>query len=250
MADRKVEKIVAFSSVVVLVIFNTLFKRYGREIFGVGNIYAGLADLLATLISLGLPILVIHFFTRKSEKVLPYDDFSVRELLGSILFVLGLGFLFRICYAYIASFLSFIQPENLKGKGFLVICIYFVSSVVLPSVLEEILFREKLYNIFERQGLPVLTTVLLFAFSHSGIHSIINAFVFGFLLQFIYLNSRRLGYCIIIHFLNNSIAFLAVTAEDGSILQHVANTIPYIFASCFIIFAIAVFIGRKKKHEQ
>ena len=253
MVERRFEKrniidiIVAFGSVLVLVILNLLFKHFGQEFFGGGDIIAGLADIFATVVSIGCPILILHFFTSKKEKILPYDEFSFRAVFGYMFLVLGIGYIFRICYAHLATFLSFIQPNDIRNKGFLVLFLYFVSSVVLPSILEEILYREKLFEIIFEQKLPALITVLLFAFSHSGIHSIVNAFIFGFLLQYVYLNSRRLGYCIFIHFINNLIAFLAAIADEGSILFHITYVIPYVFAVTFIIFAGAVLIKRKIK---
>ena len=256
MAVRGIEKkkhidlIIVFCSVLCLGAINGLFIGFRNEIFGGGDIVSCIFDVLATAIALGCPILIIEHFTSKKENVLPTSEFSCSEMTKCGLFVLGLGYLFRIGYAFFVSFLAFVQPQSIKNKGFLVLCLYFVSSVVLPAVLEEVLFREKIFRVAEEYKFSVLFTSLLFAFSHTNAHSIVNAFVFGLLLQSVFVRTRRLGYCIIIHFTNNLLAFFSAISDEGSILEKISNSLPYIFAVTFIVYVIVVITGRKKKHEQ
>lgn len=257
MADRGAEKnkfkdiIVAFLSVVFLVVFNSSIGYFFRGFFEGGSILSATTDVFLTIFSLVFPLVLLNVFSSKNEKKsYSSEEFSWRELLKSSVFVLGLGFLFRISYSFFIAFLAFSHPSDISEKGFFVLFLYFVSSVIIPSVFEEVLFRDKLFRIFERYGLPFLTVPLLFAFSHSGIHSVINAFVFGVLLQFIYQKNRRLEYCIIIHFINNLIAYLAAVAKDGGILSTVTIIVPYIFVFVFLCCGVAVIIGRKRKNEQ
>ena len=249
---KHTDSLAVCGSFLILGIFNAIFITCRRYIIGGGTVLAGIGDICFTLISLGAPILFLDLLAGKKEKTAPCGDLSFRELVRSCFIVLGAGYLFRICYSHLVSFLAFVQPSDVKGKGFLVLCLYFVSSVVLPSILEEVLFRERIFGVLEGYVRPILFTSLLFAFSHTGIHSIINAFVFGALLQYVYYKKRRLGYCIIIHFINNTIAFFAYISDEGSKTRMITDILPYIFVAVFFVLVICCFAintGRKKRYE-
>ena len=165
----------AFCSVLILVFLNGLFKNFARDIFENGDINALITDILSSMISLGCPILVLNFFTKKREKFSVCSTLSFRELLKCLIFVLGIGYLFRICYAYFVSFLSFIQPSDIESKGFLILSLYFVSSVVLPSVLEEILFRKQIFIVWANVWSSCCSTRP----KHRKGIGILSAYVFG-----------------------------------------------------------------------
>ena len=115
MAVRGIEKkklfdlVAVFCSVLILSAINGLFIRYRSGFFGSGDIASCIFDILATAIALGCPILIIELFTSKKENVPPTSEFSFSEMTKWGLFVLGLGYLFRISYAFFVSFLAIIS---------------------------------------------------------------------------------------------------------------------------------------------
>lgn len=85
-----------------------------------------------------------------------------------------------------------------------------MSTVVAAPILEEVLFRGLIFeSVGERfgRGAGLLVSALLFGLIHGVPVQMINAFVVGLILGYIYLRTRSLISVIIIHAVNNAIAY-------------------------------------------
>lgn len=94
----------------------------------------------------------------------------------------------------------------------------FISVVILPPVLEEIIFRgylyESMFSEFRRKNERMVVNAMLFAAAHVlFVNFIIHAsvpyyiFVLGFLLAKLYEETRSLLPCMFLHLLNNAFVF-------------------------------------------
>ena len=95
-----------------------------------------------------------------------------------------------------------------------------LSTVVAAPVLEEVLFRGLIFESFgERfgRGAGLLISALLFGLIHGVPVQMVNAFVVGLILGYIYLRTRSLVSVIIIHAVNNAIAYatMAFFGDSG-----------------------------------
>lgn len=85
-----------------------------------------------------------------------------------------------------------------------------LSSVIAAPILEEVLFRGLIFeSCAERfgKGVGLLLSALLFGVIHIVPVQVINAFVVGLILGYVYLRTRSLVSVIIIHAFNNAIAY-------------------------------------------
>lgn len=97
-----------------------------------------------------------------------------------------------------------------------------LSTVVAAPILEEILFRGLIFeSCAERygKGVALLISALLFGVVHGIPVQMINAFVVGLILGYVYLKTRSLLSVIILHALNNGIAYatLALVGNDSNV---------------------------------
>jgi len=96
---------------------------------------------------------------------------------------------------------------GLQGWGW---WLSFVSTVVIAPVLEEIMFRGIMFTALTsrwRVWLAAIVSSLAFAFLHGQVNVGIYTFIFGLLLCWLYRKSRSIVPGIILHFLNNLVAF-------------------------------------------
>lgn len=97
-----------------------------------------------------------------------------------------------------------------------------LSTVIAAPILEEILFRGLVFeSCAERygKGVALLISSLLFGIVHGIPVQIINAFVVGLILGYIYLKTRSLLSVIILHAVNNGIAYATLTlaGNEGNV---------------------------------
>ena len=85
--------------------------------------------------------------------------------------------------------------------------------ILLGPVLEEIIFRGIILRGFLKNYHPVKAIVissLLFGIIHLNLSQLVAAFIIGCFIGFIYWQTRSLFLCILIHIVNNGIAFIFI----------------------------------------
>ena len=88
-----------------------------------------------------------------------------------------------------------------------------LSVVVCAPILEEILFRGLIFESCRERfgsGVAVLVSALLFGLVHGVPVQIINAFVVGLIFGYIYLRTGSLLSVILLHVVNNGIAYISL----------------------------------------
>ncbi|WP_088810390.1 MULTISPECIES: CPBP family intramembrane glutamic endopeptidase [Listeria] len=87
----------------------------------------------------------------------------------------------------------------------------FTAIVILAPIAEETIFRGLIMGVILRKypKIAVIVSSLLFTFLHipTDILSFLIYFVMAFGLAFMYYKTRRLEACILLHFINNLVAF-------------------------------------------
>lgn len=124
-----------------------------------------------------------------------------------------------------------------------------VTSIILAPFLEEILFRGIIQeNVTREYGglIGVVFASLLFALAHITVpQQAANAFFMGLILGYIYIKTQSLLPVIIIHGLNNAIAYIMMSLfESGAVMMRdvIANDVIYwtVYGICVFIFLLAV----------
>ena len=90
---------------------------------------------------------------------------------------------------------------------------------VLAPVMEEVLFRGILLEAVREKyssGRAIVVSALMFGVIHIIPQQVVNAFVIGLILGFIYVRTNSLWPVIIIHALNNAMAYVIMQWSDGA----------------------------------
>lgn len=99
----------------------------------------------------------------------------------------------------------FIEVLGEPISGFLTICI-------LAPILEEFIFRgiilRGLLNGRNNPWISIGFTALLFGLAHLNPWQLVGAGLLGFIFGFVYWRTQSLWFCMFLHFVNNSIAFV------------------------------------------
>lgn len=124
-----------------------------------------------------------------------------------------------------------------------------LSSVIAAPILEEILFRGLIFeSCAERwgRGVGLVLSALLFGVIHIVPVQVINAFVVGLILGYVYLRTRSLLSVIIIHAFNNAIAYATMAFFGDASNVTLRDLIPTdwlywtIYGLSALIFGLAI----------
>lgn len=136
---------------------------------------------------------------------------------------------------------SYDAVTNVIGRGFWSI----MSVVVCAPLLEEVLFRGLIFESCRERfggGGAVLISALLFGLIHGVAVQVINAFIVGIILGYIYLRTRSLANVIILHAINNAIAYLTMGLGADTLRQLIPQQWLYwsIYAVASVIFVLSM----------
>ncbi|MBQ6701486.1 MAG: CPBP family intramembrane metalloprotease [Clostridia bacterium] len=233
---------------------------------GVTEASATLANLryLVNIILYSLSFLLPAFFISKfSNSVYPqnksengnstcrfpkYFYFILPAALGCITIAGRLteilqGLLAFIKIGFVSS--SPVFPDDVLGT-----VLVFISSAVIPAVVEEILFRRVILSRLIPYGkvFAVVMSSLLFAIMHANPSQLIYAFVGGLVMGFITLECSSVLPAMIIHFSNNtlSLIYLLLKKHIGDDAFSITVTACDIALSVIGVVSIAFIIYKKK----
>lgn len=168
--------------------------------------------------------------------------------------ILG-GLIWLISVQVVVEPISLYLPvaESAAGQGFWAI----VTAVLFAPVLEEFIFRGLVMESLlrrHRRSLSVVVSAMFFAIVHFQPSVMFSAFVSGLVLGTIYLHTNSIFSTIILHSINNAIAFSLITlnVEDYSYRQVLGGGELYyiVYALCFVISVVATVETWRRRKRQ
>ena len=125
-----------------------------------------------------------------------------------------------------------------------------LTTIVVAPILEEVLFRGQILGAVKAKygsAWALIISSVLFGLIHGIPPQMINAFFMGLILGYIYLKTGSLLSVIIIHSVNNALAYVQMEAFEDlnsgmTIREAVANDTTYyiIYGACLVLFALGV----------
>ena len=163
------------------------------------------------------------------------------------LIILGAGILNSIVLILLKKSGLVFAPQNIViPDRFFAALLYFVYICILPPLLEEILVRGLVFNVFKGWGVPfaVFVSSVVFALMHSSLHNFLVYFVCGVVLAKIYIAFDSIWPCMLLHFINNTVSFIQLSFQQS------ANAQSAVFFSVYI-YIMALLLGYAGfKHMQ
>lgn len=160
--------------------------------------------LIAADIIIVLPIFIKAFM--KKEKI--YRKISRQELFAYI----SLGIVLNFVVSCIVDNLPVKVSESYNeimscvmiGNPFII----FIVTGILAPVVEELIFRYCICNFYRNERVAIIVSALLFGVAHMNLIQSSYAIVLGLILAVIYVKTRNLTTCTIIHLIINTTSVL------------------------------------------
>lgn len=233
------------------------------------------AQLISSTIIFILPALTFGYFSSPTM----FSYVGMRKNLSALLLMLSIVLLFAI--QPFASWLGTVNAKinfgslqkqleemeavytrvmqtflQMKTPGDLIINL--VIMALLPAIGEELFFRGSLQKVLLRMSgkpwLAIFISSMVFALLHGTFFKILPIFLLGIMLGTVYQVTRNLWYSIIIHFLNNGIAVLAIYyASKSEFLQKLNDdklTVSILAALFSLLASVAIIYLMKQKSEK
>lgn len=205
----------------VLIVANVLAGMLGQVISGMRGADDSLGTFVAYIFSFGITIAFALWLNMRQRGK---GSLSLKFRSGKTspsLILWGLILVFAVS-TILEPLLALFPDEFMKvldnavGSGIWAV----ITTVVCAPILEEILFRGIIQQSCTREYgavRGVIAGAAIFGIVHVIPQQVVNAFFVGIILGYIYIKTRSLTPVIIIHALNNAIAFLfmRVFRPDG-----------------------------------
>lgn len=179
----------------------------------------GPMSALSYALSMGLTIVGVLIYRKLRRGTGRMFHFSLRGfnpmlILWGFVMVLLTGVVIEpVLELFPDAFLKMIDKMGMHG-GWSILML-----VVLAPVMEEVLFRGILLESVRSKhsaGRAIVVSALMFGVIHFIPQQVVNAFVIGLILGYIYVRTESLWPVIVIHALNNAMAYVIMQWSDGA----------------------------------
>ncbi len=230
-------------------------------VYGFGNVALGeIVYLCIYLAMFAIPIAIgtIVYHKEQMNEYIAFGRPKFWLTLGGIFGVYAINY---ACYIFTAAGSLFFSSATVAAVSEkftpLQSVILFVIIAVAPAFLEEFTFRGFILGRLEKYNklAALLVSSLLFSFMHMTVEQIPFAFLAGMLMGYVYLRTRSIWSVIIIHGMNNLLAFIETMVLQNSADEEYTGAIfTVVFAGLFIIgfvsLLIMAFTHKKLDGEQ
>jgi len=228
---RQVNVIAFFSLLLIVFAFGAAYVRPIAEAFFLRMLNGDHVLLLSMMDIWDMFTYVCHFFLPLLVVLLSYRDPGFRPYIPfrphlpahslSVIFAsVGILFVFGILNS---AFFSFVEKFGLVVPVISVefpqtplrLVLYFISAVILPPFVEELIYRGFVMHLLLPYGktFAILGSAVLFGLMHLSLSTFLYATVAGVLLGYFVVKSGSVWIGIFIHLSNNLLSFLIQTAE-------------------------------------
>lgn len=133
------------------------------------------------------------------------------------------------------------------------IIIYIISTAIIPTITEELIFRGILLGTLRKYGnnFAIITSSIIFAAIHGNISQIPFTFILGLVLAFSVCKTDSIFPAIIIHFMNNLYAVILDIIRTKNVFpDNIFSSLYYIVIALFCTLGILSFIYLIKKDKK
>lgn len=160
---------------------------------------------------------------------------------------------------YPANFVSQLQeffgfsgelPESPLNNDPTVLALYGLSVVVIPPLVEEVMFRGVVLQSLRRygDGFAVLVSAILFGLYHGNLIQIVFAFLSGLALGFVVIRTDSLLPAMLIHCVNNGISY-AIELVQRFYGESTANSVDAILSVAIVALGLGALFVLAAKHK-
>ncbi len=213
---------------------------------------------ITKIISIVGSFLIIYYFFWKPKfdlkKALKIQNYNPKIYLYLPLIGIGLLLLNKPFWDF-SKILEYYQGISTNNNSVIsnnnIALIYsLISTLLVAPIIEELFYRKFLLDKLSKKNNQILALIvssLCFSIMHIETpNNLIPTFISGIILGIIYLKTKKIGYCIILHFIVNSIIMITNnvgTSYDNWMIGYNFNITYWLL---FVIGIIVTLIGIKK----
>ena len=211
-----------------------------------------LLSIFLVLIEYLLPIKFYFNKTMSKLKIYENKKFDYKNIL------LYFGCLFLATTLMNIGSVFFAPIENV-GYSNTELFLIFIKSVIIASVVEEIIFRYMIFDAFNENSnlYKLILSSVLFSVMHCNLQKDIIAFFAGLVIGYGFIKSNSFIFSVLLHFGINLVTYIFLVLENSSVLWYSSfeKIMFYLFLILSIPFAIYIildfikYIKREKKKE-
>lgn len=241
--------------IILQMLIVSVYNVLGINLYGSTEAYYWLTTVLAPLSTL-LPSVI--YLAASKRNLNQYIYFENRDALANLLAIFG-----GLSICLLANIPANLVRGFFEGIGFssssyepsghtpMSIIVYVVGIAVLPPIMEEFVFRGFMLPSLEKHGtgFAIVTTAIIFGLAHVQPASIVFATIAGLVFGYLYVKTRNLWVCVIVHMLNNALSvFLSFSYDifgEGN-GDMISNIIFYGLVIFGLICLLFLFIFKRK----
>lgn len=244
------------NTVKLLILFVVIFvssQLLASMLSGMFNLSGDLGFMLSYILSMGLVYLISTLYERAEyQNVRPImrskKGFDPMAILTGLVLLLAISITLWPLKDYLPG------DERVFSDG-----VYTLLTIVIISpIMEEIIFRGRLYNLLGHTASPFVAAFLssfVFAVIHMQPIIIIDGFLSGMLFSYMYLLKRSIILPILLHICNNMIAYgLQILSYAGKpLMEYIGSEhyyLPLYITSSALVLVFVAFMAKRFYKER
>ena len=171
-------------------------------------------------LSFSIPALIL---CKMQKKKIDYRPITFREKLPKytpLIIVGAISINFAVAYFNSLIFMPFISTYNdvvtssLSGDSSVSVAVriimMFFTTAIVPALCEEFLFRGAMISNLSPygRGMAIFFSSLMFGLMHQNLFQLVYTMLLGVVLGCVYVKTKSLWCCVLIHFFNNGVSVL------------------------------------------
>lgn len=165
------------------------------------------------------------------------------KLLGKCLVaIFAVNMVLSLIEMFLVTFTGFSLSVPMKGIENMNPILLFVTVVVFPAIVEELMFRGVLYRYLRSHGVQfaAITSSIIFGLIHLNFLQFIFATIMGVVCCYIYEATGKIRYSMLLHLLNNSILvlfnILPITEEVSAVIKVALGIVSLVATIAYLIY--------------
>lgn len=237
----------------VLSVLVTLMLQ-GKSLHLSQEIFLESAPVFNIISNLAILPVFLYMYTgdRKRRVAGGIQGFPFRFLLPVALTGLAACFLGNLLLPYLTKLFPQAYDEMRVGIYDGPIYLQVINIVVLPPMVEELMFRGLIYGrLRERLKVPsaVLVSALIFALAHMNLVQIPYAFLLGILIAYIYEKTKSILFPMLFHFMSNLFSVVLTYFKPAKVLYDSQIAFVLMVACSVAVVILTVLALHRVKEE-
>lgn len=214
--------------------------------------------LVYYLLAMGVPFGIAHLIRNKRTGIKTYNfslsSFKIMALVSISIIAIQTGIMSPIVNSLpMPEFMQKVFLEFANQNG----VFSFIAIVIAAPIIEELIFRGIILDGLLQRYSPIKSIILssiLFGIVHLNPWQFVSALIIGLFSGWVYYRTRKLSLSILIHLVNNLVAFLGMYFMDAETMMNESLTELYggftylilIIIGAILVSILGIFLLRKE----